>query len=277
MNSALLIESTVLEIQELLPYYTKSYIRESIELLYESDEIVAKSARTFSDMISSVKEKGKKIFTAVKGIISKLFKNLVTFNLCVSLLCGAITVVHTTLEMQNKQNQEAVINKVNNVIQVGNEITLSTKPPTAEDINKLGNVLADLEETHASIADAGGSFFKYHIDKFDGDKDKMKKSLNSSLNSWFKSQISSKATKVIDVFEEGGILISSIIDSIEGRRNIHSVLNKYWELYNEKHKILMKDLKETEKNAEQNKNKKERSDEAVLRSYIKNVILENKS
>ena len=268
MNSALRIESTVLEIQELLPYYTKSYIRESIELLSESDEIISKK-RTVFDII---KEKGKDLLKKAPGIISNLFRKLVKFNLMVIIAAQFYVASMSHFGIIYNEDLKKEITALKDLCK--------ETPDSPEEIielsEKLKNKVHSVNIKYKESSESGKDVILNIIKdlEFNRKLEETRLKTEKSINQMFQETIISLGEETLNIGVEAGKLSSEFKKVLEGKNTDTTYINRVrLKLINLT--LLLKKIKV--KKEEESQKKNNRSDEAVLRSYIKCVILESKA
>ena len=265
MNSALLIESTVLQVQELLPYYTKSYIKESIELLSESDEILSKKKSVFD----IIKEKGKALLKKSPGIISNLFRKIVKFNLKAIIAATFYVSAMGHFGITGNPDLQNAVDKLT-------VICKKDMPDSLEGILKLQREITDQIHLVNTIYKEASESGKDVISNIFDDKifNETKKEVEESINKKFQRTIKSLGKESLNIGVELGKLSSEFEMVLKEKNTTTTYLNRANKKLMD---LILLSQRIKVKNQEESLNKKDSSNEAVLRSYIKSVILESKA
>ncbi len=201
MNSSLLIESTVLEIQELFPYYTKSYIRESMDLGFDEEDLDDFNNKYLKknkeSLLNILKSKSKKLFKKGKDVIFSLFKKLLKINMYLIIAAqiyvsaiGALGIskidTESLREAIDKANYEEIQTKLNVVEQQIKELSEEGK----------NNIL-----------------FVIKSKKFKG-----------KINNLFQKTFISLGDKSLDLGVNVGTIIGFTIQNLEGNKSVASVI-----------------------------------------------------
>jgi len=233
MNSLLIIENTVLEIQELFPYYTKYYIRESIDFGFDNQDLDDFNNKYLKNnkesLLDILKSKSKKIFKKGKDTVFSLFSKLLKINLYLILAAQIYTAALASLGV----------------------VSVNTDPlkeaVDKADYPQIQKQLTIVETQIDELPEEGKNNILFVI------KDKKFK---GKINKLFQKTFISLGDESLDLGVNVGKIIGLTIQNLQGKNSVASVIKKA------KAKLVDDANKLTEEN--------------VIKSYIKSVILESK-